>query len=667
MKNTKSDAIKYKSIVLFPALSYLTIANDLCVKIIQHISQGEARAAFPLLDELKHIRKNSNLMLLRQSEILNDASLLSTEDYRNFEQLKIGISILNKFDNFYRAWINSLNDTDIEHYSNATTEQWHINIEKRIGEYWDKQRDLLVIYGPPAQNLCTAIVERNQQRVIIVNLDFSQDNESEKAIEDANSVAYDLPAIDGLISKRFKIVRRVEDIGIVYPFRDPPYMLTEIYLPPYNDEREAVKPIQDEIRKSYISHKAQTDTVRNFGPIWFDQGFRNFPVISKSIPLASLSGHFKNIPLIIVSPGPSLEKNILDLKDAKGYAVIAAPAQSAVRLYQEGIHPDFIFVLDPSDYTSHPTEYLYPDIISPSQTLFYSATCHPNVTNLPYKTKVVYGGGMSSLCFLEFFNDPIINVSGTSVSVTALKIGIELGFTPIVLVGQDLAYSPEGYQYAGDRQKMSDGIFELAGYNGDKVSTPYQYKLAHLEFEEIARNVTYLDSSVQIINSTEGGARIDGLQQVPLRTAISMIQQDRVIIPEIVSVLISISDNFGFKNRVLHCRTRIESILHEISPLQESLQLCLGICSNLMKHINKEELELLSKTEELVLKNVKSTYFLNLLMQHELQDLFVLLRTRSNLEENIESSILLYETILRFCNLVVERLSEILEGHTPAQ
>lgn len=61
----------------------------------------------------------------------------------------------------------------------------------------------------------------------------------------------------------------------------------------------------------------------------------------------------KDAPAIIVAAGPSLDKNIEDLKRAQGKAIIIATDTALRSLYKHGIKADFTVSLDPKKPTSY--------------------------------------------------------------------------------------------------------------------------------------------------------------------------------------------------------------------------------------------------------------------------------------------------------------------------
>lgn len=73
----------------------------------------------------------------------------------------------------------------------------------------------------------------------------------------------------------------------------------------------------------------------------------NFPNMTKGIPLKRLyRKENADIPVILVSAGPSLEKNVEDLKEAKGHALIWCADAALPTLLSHQVIPDLVASVD---------------------------------------------------------------------------------------------------------------------------------------------------------------------------------------------------------------------------------------------------------------------------------------------------------------------------------
>ena len=101
------------------------------------------------------------------------------------------------------------------------------------------------------------------------------------------------------------------------------------------------------------------------------------------------------------------------------------------------------------------------------------------------------------------------------VSTAMLSSAIEFGAKNIIFVGQDLAYASDGSSHTNGKKEYyadANGI-ETDGYYGDKVYS----RMDWLEFKDWFEKMIALYPSITVTNATEGGVRIEGTIQKPLK------------------------------------------------------------------------------------------------------------------------------------------------------
>lgn len=143
-----------------------------------------------------------------------------------------------------------------------------------------------------------------------------------------------------------------------------------------------------------------------------------------------------DIPAIIVSAGPSLNKNILELKNAKNKAFIVAVDTAVRPLVNAGIIPDMYVVVD----GLKPKELLDFDEAKKIP-LMPSITSTKEILQNHTGKKIFYFEGQNFIWSMMMMNGiPFSTVScGGSVACSAFSLVYKLGFSRIILVGQDLA------------------------------------------------------------------------------------------------------------------------------------------------------------------------------------------------------------------------------------
>lgn len=221
-----------------------------------------------------------------------------------------------------------------------------------------------------------------------------------------------------------------------------------------------------------------------------------------------------DMPAILVAAGPSLEKNVDLLKEAKGKLFIVAVDTALRFLSDRGIRPDLVVTVDakkpirlfereelqdlPIAITSYANNQVL-ELMNSKKVLFVS------VDN-PYYDKMAKVAG-KQVRYLP---------NGGSVATVAFSMLVNWGFKKIVLIGQDLALGKDKV-HAGkddvDLGKLDGNKIAVEGYYGDTVYTTKDYDEYRRWYEMVVRS----DVKLEIINATEGGAKIKGATQMTLR------------------------------------------------------------------------------------------------------------------------------------------------------
>ena len=156
----------------------------------------------------------------------------------------------------------------------------------------------------------------------------------------------------------------------------------------------------------------------------------------------------RNIPGIVVAAGPSLNKNVQELKRAKGKAFILAVDTAIKPLLQAGIVPDMFAVID----GMKPLELVQKEDVREIP-LFTTLNAAPEI--LDYQTGMKFfsneGYQFAERILRKSGCKPALVASGGSVATNAFSLLYKIGIDTIILVGQDLAYT--------NNKSHADGTF----------------------------------------------------------------------------------------------------------------------------------------------------------------------------------------------------------------
>lgn len=235
-------------------------------------------------------------------------------------------------------------------------------------------------------------------------------------------------------------------------------------------------------------------------------------------------GMFKGKPAIMVAAGPSLQDEYENLRKIReeGTAYIFSIGSAIKGLVANGIEPHGTLTMDPGEHN----KYEFTDIIEKNITtipLIYG-------TSAGFESIQAYPGPklfmtMDKDTVTPFFlknedNAPMGMVNDApTVAITSQQLLCLLGFNPIILVGQNLGFRnnqnyAKGVVYdekSGNRDHMATerelaDIQTTVNVYGKKMQTNKIYIL----FRKTMEKVISLFPATKFINTTRGGARING-------------------------------------------------------------------------------------------------------------------------------------------------------------
>ncbi len=282
---------------------------------------------------------------------------------------------------------------------------------------------------------------------------------------------------------------------------------------------------------------------------WIRAAAKNIPRAVDSPTLERLKGRFAGKPGILISPGPSLDRNIRHLQDAKDRALLVATNSAVHPLHRAGIVPEMVVALESLDLRPQFADVPWLDQIA----LVLGLNCFTPLYELPAKYRLplvdqTVACGDWLVDTMGWHRFP----SGGSVACAIFSVLYELGCDPIVLVGQDLAYSKnecyaEGATYgklrltydeqnkrfdAEERSAAREALLQTTGLNPGvqmgaisvdawggqgMVQTTKTFDLYRSWFAGAAETWA---ADRRLINATEGGAHIAGFEELSLSAAI---------------------------------------------------------------------------------------------------------------------------------------------------
>lgn len=244
-----------------------------------------------------------------------------------------------------------------------------------------------------------------------------------------------------------------------------------------------------------------------YGRTYYTNIFSNYPKFLHSYSLLSLYRNLpKNIPAVIVAAGPSLGKNIQELKQMKGKCLMIAADSALPALLKENIIPDLYVSVDGQKNSAHFLDERIASIpsvvslltatsaIKEKQTHFFISEETLHLVNFMQQEQIVF---------------PALS-SGGSVANIGFSLAVLLEIHTIILVGQDLAYT--GNKTHAENTVRANGTIDqrtltiVKDIYGNPIQSSQEFLLYKTWFEEQIKG----NQSLRVIDATEGGALIEG-------------------------------------------------------------------------------------------------------------------------------------------------------------
>lgn len=304
----------------------------------------------------------------------------------------------------------------------------------------------------------------------------------------------------------------------------------------------ALKQINNRITNILISYGNDLEDMF----VGFRNNYLNVDAAMESNSIVEINDKYKNKPAIIVASGPSLEKNMHHLKDAYGKALILTCDASLRACESLGVKPDAMASIErdkPTYDFYYKNREIDKDIV-----LLGPGVLWPDIYS-EYKGKKIImsksGEGIENWWHSHFSNIEFVG-QGYSCANVAFAAAVKAGCNPIILVGQDLAYTDgknhsnithhEEEEYENDDKEADrdEAVVYLEDYEGNLLKSHWVYKI----FKEWFEYQITINPQLTVIDATEGGAYIKGSKLMSLKGAV-----DKYCVENLEKHLVNYLDN----------------------------------------------------------------------------------------------------------------------------
>lgn len=321
---------------------------------------------------------------------------------------------------------------------------------------------------------------------------------------------------------------------------------------------------------------------------WIINSMFNFKTVLETPNiLAERTGHFKNQPAILVAAGPSLDYEIENLRQIKkdGSAYIFSVGSAVNSLLSAGIHPDAQCTYDPGANNQNMVfARITKEGITDIPLIFGSSVGFEVLQNYPgnHKLHMITSQDTISSFLLKLDNDMQLDgvMDAPSIAVVTLQLLYKLGFNPIILVGQNLAYSEnrhyaKGIEYGKDFNIDTDktqDLIRVKDVEGHEIYTNSSFNRMRTNMEHFIKQMT----GVNVINTTRGGAHIEGTTYQKMDDLISSgVLSRKVVEPEWYKIPPTVYDrDYLYKqfNRLEKDYQQLPALLEQVNRTLEEIR-----------------------------------------------------------------------------------------------
>jgi hypothetical protein len=396
---------------------------------------------------------------------------------------------------------------------------------------WDLQRDLVVLVGLGSTALGELLAKLGQRRIFCLD----------PARPHLPPTPQDMPPVVNA-----RTPEELEQACWWLSWPHPAALRVRAVEP---DATETVLALSSRLERTLRALDQAGEEIETSSQLFLQCASRNLERVAAVPSIEPLANLFSGRLAVVVSAGPSLDKNIHLLEQLQGRAIIIGINQTVSALRRAGIRPDLVVAIDPQNL-AYQFEGVQPGEIG---TLCLGASVADALFDVPADQIATFASSpMPEGWIYEALGDKAALQSGGTVATAAIQIALHLGCSPIVLIGRDLALAGRKYYADG----VADGGQELALADDGKTfhlgQMTSKLKLATPESSELLAKrlaatriepvevpgfhgtpvVSYpgfvfemdiLRAIVQrerlrarFINATEGGAYLDGMEHLSL-------------------------------------------------------------------------------------------------------------------------------------------------------
>lgn len=352
-----------------------------------------------------------------------------------------------------------------------------------------------------------------------------------------------------------------------------------------DNDMDVLREVKEEFKEYNITFNSNKQTQQFFQEDWLRNGLYQMASMFSTPSIEELQGQVKDITAVIISSGPSLQKDIEWVQRLKPHALIIAAGSSIQALVKNGIRPHLTVVMDGGVINNKVFEdprTLESPLLHTSSAYYEISARKPN-----HLIHSIMKNDVASQYFMGLPEEEVIISSTPTVAGTAMQAAIRLGANRIIMMGQDLSfpgnkYYADGVSHMNNEKIQSDvdtAKTEVLNVNGTYNTTNQSFMFMKDSLEDLV--TAFAD--VEFINSTRNGASIEGTVWMPIEEVYDLIKNEQID----QECIIKMSDK---ANYVID-KQKVTNVTNKIKATTDDMMM--------MKNEIKDIQKLLSKVQEL--------------------------------------------------------------------
>jgi hypothetical protein len=339
------------------------------------------------------------------------------------------------------------------------------------------------------------------------------------------------------------------------------------------------------------------------------EALRNSIPFLRAKPSQYLNEQQRELPILFVGNGPSLDYSIETIRGLKGRAIVVSCGTSLQALHRNNIVPDFHAEIELNRAT-YDWAYRVDDLDYLKKiTLLSCNGIHPDTCNLYKNVRFAFKEGesatVSTLNVIGVEKAESLAFSFPTVSNFAVNLFLKLGFNQFYFFGVDMGfvdnqkhhssqsgyYTPQGKELYKYTEENNTGLL-VPGNFRPVVSTKYEFKLAKTIIEQ-----ALAAHKIDCYNTSDG-ARIEGASALSIDNILLMSteEQKQDVLQNLESCFYTLpADKFIEE---FEAKYDSEVVLEEINQLQDLLQRTISNQDDVFSLIEKQKQFLFSSYQK---------------------------------------------------------------------